>query len=82
MPNCKILTETELDNFVYVLKFLVENELLESAVTFLKKQGHSEIRVSIEVVEDIQKFISEEFLDKGHESEQAEVIVSCSHNHC
>ncbi|EPG6461409.1 hypothetical protein ACTM7X_16830 [Citrobacter braakii] len=80
MPNCELLTETGVDNFAIVIKFLSENNLIDEAVNYLKNNGHTNIRVSIEAVEDIQKFLSEKYPSSS--SSKADAIINCSHSHC
>ena len=80
MPNPEILTETGIDNFKIFIKFLAENDLVEKAAADLKAKGHEKIRVSIEVVKDLQAFIKQEYAAKSNKA--ADMVTMSAHNNC
>ncbi len=82
MPSCLTLTETGIDNFKILMKFLAENGLLEKAAEHLKSKGHDKIRVSIEPILEIQAFIKQEFEAKGEIPRNAQMVIQSAHSHC
>ena len=82
MPNCTTLTETGIDNFKIFVKFLAEYDLIDKAADHLKSKGHDKMRVSIEVVQEIQQFIKQEFEARGEKNRAADMVIMSAHHHC
>ena len=82
MPSCLTLTETGIDKFKMMVKFLAENNLLDKAAAHLKEKGYDRIRVSIEPIQEIQAFIKQEYEAKGEIPRNARVVIESSHNNC
>lgn len=82
MPSCLTVSETGIENFRIFLKFLADNNLIDEAAEYLKEKGHTNVRVSIEVIKDVQEFIQKEFEKRGEVTAAAQAVINSGHTHC
>jgi len=60
------LIRTKIDNFKFMLKYIVNNDLIDDVVDHLSESGQTELLISASFVTEIQKFLSErEISDKA-----------------
>ena len=82
MPSCEALSETGIENFRIFLKFLADNNLIDDAASYLKSKGHERVRVSIEVIQDVQQFLREKYEAAGTMTPEAKIVIDSAHSHC
>lgn len=82
MPSCLTLSETGIENFRIFLKFLADNNLIDEAAKYLTEKGHTNVRISLEVIKDVQEFIQKEFENRGEVTAEAQAVINSGHTHC
>jgi hypothetical protein len=75
------LTETGIENLRFFVKFLANNNLIDDAYNRLQAKGITKLRISIEVVKEIQEMIKENSAQiAGGPDRAARAVIESAHN--
>ncbi len=80
MPDPTQLTETGIDNLKFFVKFLAKHDLIDEAHQRLKDKGIDKLRISIDVVTEIQEMIKEKAQVTDGPTRAESAVITSAHN--
>lgn len=80
MADPTVLTETGIENLRFFVKFLANNNLIDDAYQRLQAAGITRLRISIDVVKEIQAMIQEKSQQMGGADRAAQAVITSAHN--
>ena len=81
MSDPQKLTETGIENFRIFIKYLIDNDLFDDAMDYLKNKGHKSIYISIEPIIEIQKMIKEKAERSKTIDPETERVIKSGHKY-